>query len=257
MNTLDKSLTSNILSQKELRRYAVQITSGKIGVEGQEKLKQAKLLIIGAGGKGTVVLQQLAAMGIGTLGICDSIPVDEAELSRQFLYGNGDLGKQKAIISKQKLLEINHMVNYQLHNVCLNSENINRICEEYDILIDATDNFPARYIINDAAIQLSKPMLFGLVEGSAGMVSVFNYKNGPSFRCLFPSVPTGINNNIPGGTITQVSILSIIGAIIANEAIKVILGMDTPLSGNLLKFNGSNYSITFEPIQKNPDNFKY
>lgn len=256
MNTIDKSLTSNILSQKEIRRYAIQISSSSIGLTGQEKLKQAKILVIGAGGKGTVILQHLAAMGIGTLGISDNLLVEEAELTRQFLYGNSDLGKQKAIISKQKLIEINHMVNYQLHNVCLNADNINWICEEYDILIDATDNFPARYLINDAAIKLNKPMIFGLAEGVTGMISVFNYKNGPSLRCLFPKVPTGINNNVPGESIAEVSILSIIGAIIANETVKVILGKDTQLSGNLLKFNGSDYSFIFETIQKNPDNFK-
>ena len=148
------------------------------------------------------------------------------------------------------------MVNYQLHNVFLSTENISRICDEYDLLIDATDNFQARYLINDAAIKLNKPFLFGLADGTKGMVSVFNYKNGPSLRCLFPLEPKGMSNNGIDGAIMQVSILSIVGAIIANEAIKVILGKDTPLSGKLLKFNGSDYSFTFETIQKNPENFK-
>lgn len=254
MNTTDRTQTSNILSPKEIRRYAIQIASRSVGIVGQEKLKQAKVLIIGAGGKGTAILQNLASSGIGTLGISDNSFVEEAELSRQFLYGNGDLGKQKAIISKQKLLEINHMVEYQLHNVCLDVNNIDRICTDYDILIDATDNFPTRYLINDAAVKLNKPMLFGFVEGAMGMVSVFNYKNGPSLRCLFPKVPEGFGYESED-FMAQTSILNIVGAIIANETIKVILGMDTPLSGNLLKFYGSKYSFEFEPIQKNPENF--
>lgn len=254
MNTTDSTQTSNILSPKEIRRYAIQIASRSVGIVGQEKLKQAKVLIIGAGGKGTAILQNLASSGIGTLGISDNSFVEEAELSRQFLYGNGDLGKQKAIISKQKLLEINHMVEYQLHNVCLDVKNIDRICTDYDILIDATDNFPTRYLINDAAVKLNKPMLFGLVEGAMGMVSVLNYKNGPSLRCLFPKVPEGFSHDSED-FMAQVSILNIVGAIIANETIKVILGIDTPLSGNLLKFYGSKYSFEFEQIQKNPENF--
>lgn len=247
---------SSILTDKEIRRYALQISMTAIGQEGQEKIKQAKVLVIGAGGKGGSVLQNLATIGVGKIGICDNYPVQENELARQYLYGNKDLGKQKAIISKQKLVEINHFVDYELHNVCLNENNINLICYPYDILIDTTDNFPSRYLINDAAISLGKPLIYGEVSDGIGLVSVFNYMEGPSLRCLYP-VPVKKSEK-PGSNAfaCQVSVMSIIGSIIANETLKVILSLETVLNGNLLQFNGGNYSFSFKKIEKNQSNFK-
>jgi adenylyltransferase/sulfurtransferase len=250
-----KSL-STVLSEKEVRRYALQINMSAIGKEGQEKIKQTKVLVIGAGGKGSSVLQNLATIGVGKLGICDNYPVQENELSRQYLYGNSDLGKQKAIISKQKLQVINHLIEYELHNVCLNENNINLICYPYDILIDATDNFPARYLINDAAIHLKKPLIYGEVINGLGFTSVFNYRGGPSFRCLFPEPVKKENRAVCSGFSCQVATMSIIGSIIANETIKIILSKDTILSGNLLQFDGGSYTFTFKKINRNPDNFK-
>ena len=215
--------SSSVLSEKEMRRYALQIGMPSIGQEGQEKIKKAKVLVIGAGGKGSSVLQNLATVGVGKIGICDNYPVQENELARQYLYGNSDLGKQKAIISKQKLVEINHLVDYELHNVCLNENNINLICYPYDILIDATDNFPARYLINDAAINLGKPLIYGEVINGLGLVSVFNYKEGPSFRCLYPEPIKKSERPYATDFSCQVAVMSIIGSIIANETLKIIL----------------------------------
>lgn len=256
MNLNTANLSSEFLSQKEIRRYALQINSALIGLKGQEKLKQSKVLVVGAGGKGTTVLQSLATIGIGKIGISDNFPVEENELSRQSLYGNSDLGKQKAIISKQKLLEINHFVEYELHNVCLAESNIQPICNEYDILIDTTDNFGSRYLISDTAVALNKPMIFGMVRGTTGIVSVINYMNGPSLRCIYPDKPDILENDNDDGFACQVSLMGIIGSIVANETIKVILGVSTMLNGNLLKYNASNFSAALEKVEKNPENFK-
>jgi adenylyltransferase/sulfurtransferase len=250
-----KSGTS-VLSEKEKRRYALQISMPGIGEEGQEKIKQAKVLVIGAGGKGSSVMQNLATVGVGKIGICDNYPVQENELARQYLYGNSDLGKQKAIISRQKLLDINHLVEYELHNVCLNENNINLISYPYDVLIDATDNFPSRYIINDAAIALSKPLIYGEVANGLGYVSVFNYMGGPSFRCLYPEPAKNSDRLALSNFSCQVAVMSIIGSIIANETLKIILSQNTILNGNLLKFDGGSYSFSLEKIKKNPANFK-
>lgn len=256
MNQNTENPSSEILSQKEIRRYTLQINASTIGVKGQEKIKQSKILVVGAGGKGTSILQTLATIGIGKIGISDNYPIEESELSRQYLYGNSDLGKQKAIVSKQKLMEINHFVNYELHNVCLSETNSKTICEKYDILIDATDNFSSRYLINDTAIALNKPMIFGMVKNHFGLISVFNYMGGPSLRCLFPEKPTLNCTDNSEGFVCQVSLMGIIGSIVANEILKIILGRNTKLSGNLLKFNAVNYSVSFEKIKKNPENFK-
>lgn len=255
MNKNTVNLSSEILSAKEIRRYALQISIPSIGLKGQEKIKQAKVLVVGAGGKGTIVLQNLATIGIGKLGISDNFYVEENELSRQYLYGNSDLGKQKAIISKQKLMEINHFVDYELHNVCLSESNIKTICKNYDILIDTTDNFTSRYLISDTAILLGKPMIFGIVDNSIGMVSIFNYMNGPSLRCLFPKIPDYTIEENSNDFSCQVSLMGIIGSIIANETIRIILGASSRLSGQLLKYNANDFSIELVKINKNQKNF--
>lgn len=248
-------MESQVLSPKEIRRYNCQISLPDVGLEGQETLKKSKVLVIGSGGKGSTVLQYLAAAGIGTLGISDNYPVEENKLCRQRLYGNSDLGKQKAIISKQHLQVINHMLEYRLHNVCLSDRNIMPISEPYDLLIDATDNFPARYLINDAAISQNKPFIFGSVLNSLGMVSVFNYKGGPSLRCLYPEVPSQTEKPSLEGLMSTGIATGMIGTVMANEAIKVLLGIDTQLNGNLLNINLSNYQTKVQAIKKQEKNF--
>jgi sulfur-carrier protein adenylyltransferase/sulfurtransferase len=254
MNDKSNLPISNILSPLEIRRYAKQIVLPEIGLEGQEKIKKAKVLVIGAGVKGTAVLQNLVTSGIGILGICDYNPVQENDLCGQFLYGNGDLGKQKAIISKQKLLEINPLVNFELHNVYLTEQNIDLIIKNYDLLIDTTDNFPSRYLISDAAIRLGKPTIFGSILDSKGFVSIFNYNGGPSFKCLYPA-PLEETKNSQFGLISQVFLGSFIGSFIGNETLKVIIGAKSSLNGFLLQFDAINYSLSFKPIIKNPENF--
>jgi sulfur-carrier protein adenylyltransferase/sulfurtransferase len=249
-------MKSEILSEKEIRLYAPQIELSQIGLQGQEKIKQAKVIVIGAGGKGTSVLQHLTSLGTGHIGITDNYLVEESCLTRQRLYGNGDLGKQKAIIAKQKLQEINHLVDFRLHNVCLSDSNILNICEEYDILVDATDNFSSRYLINDAAIALNKPLVFGSIVKSEVHVSVFNYKNGPSLRCLYAASP---GKDKKSGTVINILstglLTGIAGVVMANEIVKIILGKETPLSGALFVFDINTYTSSLKPITKNAESF--
>jgi molybdopterin/thiamine biosynthesis adenylyltransferase len=256
MNNQNEKPVSAILTGQEIRRYTLQMNMSSLGIEGQEKIKQAKVLVVGAGGKGTSVLQNLTTIGVGKIGISDNFPVQEADLSRQHLYGNGDLGKQKAIVARQKLMQINHFVDFQLHNVCLSEQNINTICDQYDMLIDATDNFTARYLLNDGAIRMNKPLVHGAVFGNLGYVSVFNYKDGPSLRCAYPrpEKPDNADDSIPFSC--RVTTISVIGSVMANEALKVILGFDTPLNGNLLVFDMGNYTFRFIKVERNPENFR-
>ncbi len=248
-------MESQILNDNELRRYTCQISLESVGINGQKKLKEASVLVIGAGGKGTAVLQNLVTAGVGKIGISDNLPVEEKFLPKQRLYGNSDIGKQKAIISRQKLVELNHFVNFELHNICIDKNNILNICKEYSLLVDATDNFPSKYLINDAAIILNKPFVFGSVLNPVGMVSVFNYNQGPSLRCLFPAAPP--TDKAKGQkNIAAVGILyNIVGTIMANEVLKIILQLENIISGKLLLFNILDYTISFNKIIKNRNNF--
>lgn len=247
-------MESKILSNGEFRRYTHQIKLESIGIKGQEKIKKSKVLVIGAGGKGTAVLQSLVTAGVGKIGISDYLPVDEKSLSKQGLYGNSDIGKKKAIVSKYKLAELNHFVDFELYNIRIDKKNILDVCREYSVLVDATDNFQTKYLINDAAIILKKPLVFGSVLNTAGMVSVFNYKEGSSLRCLFPAEPPS-DKSPEQNNIAAIGILyNIVGTIMANEVLKIILQIGNVVSGKLLLFNILDYTISFNKITKNPKN---
>lgn len=249
-------MNSETLSDKESRRFTHQIKLPSVGIEGQEKLRKAKVIVIGAGSKGTTVLQNLATAGIGEIGISDNYIIEKKSLPRQRLYGDGDIGKQKAIVARQKLSEINKSVEYDLYNICIDKKNILDICSGYSVIVDATDNFPAKYLLNDAAILLGKPLVFGHVTSSNGMVSVFNHNNGPSLRCLFPDIPQENKNAKPENMVSAGIIYDITGTIMANEVIKIILNIETPLCGKLLNFNISDYTISFQEIIKNQKNLE-
>jgi adenylyltransferase/sulfurtransferase len=200
-------------------------------------------------------MQHLVAAGIGKIGISDNLPVEERDLPNQTLYGNSDLGKQKAIISKHKLGEINHFTEIELHNVYLAEKNCKQICNEYDILVDATDNLTAHHLINDTAIRLNKPVIYGSVYNSQAHISVFNYNNGPSFRCMYNQI-TEIEENSRFEGIVNIGIISgITGALMANEVLKVILGLPFTLSGKLLVFEVSAYTMNIIEISKEQGNF--
>jgi molybdopterin/thiamine biosynthesis adenylyltransferase len=242
--------SSEILSKKEIRRYNVQITNPQIGLTGQEKLKGSKVLVIGAGGKGASILQNLSLIGIGKIGICDNSFIEERDLNRQHLFGNIDLGKHKAITAKQKLQEINHLINFEVHNVFFEEKNVDFLCQNYDLLIDATDKLQAHCLISDTAIKLNKPLIYTSIIEFVGHISVFNYKDGPSFRDISPEFTKMSNSETVKGLLCQATIISVVGAIVANESIKVILGIDTQLKSNILTINALEYSFMLEPINK-------
>ena len=235
-------MKSEILSDKEIRKFDLQIHLSDVGLAGQEKIKKARILVIGAGGKGSSVLQHLVSAGVGYIGICDNYLVEESALPKQSLYGDADLGKQKTIVSRQRLLELTRMTSFELHNICLSESNISSIVGNYDILVDATDNFPSHYLLNDTSVKTGKPIVFGSVFHNSVQVSVFNYSGGPSFRNLYPSIPhySRYSNN---EKVTALHLLySIAGNFMANEILKIILGHENVLSGKVLRFCLSDYS---------------
>lgn len=229
-----------MLQIQERKRYSRQILLPEVGLSGQEKLKAAKILVIGAGGLGCPVLLYLAAAGAGTLGIVDNDAVDVTNLHRQILYSNGDVGKNKSITAAHKLAAINPFVEIHSYPVRLAEENAVEIVSGYDLVIDASDNFPTRYLVNDVCVTLDKPFVFGSILRFEGQVSVFNYQNGPTYRCLFPDAEEGDNCEEAG----VIGILpGIIGTYMTNEAIKIICGIGDILSGKLMVINALNGSV--------------
>lgn len=218
-------------------RYIRQIQLSEIGIEGQTKLKQSSVLVVGAGGLGCPVLVYLANAGVGILGICDSDLIEESNLARQILYTINDIGKNKAKCAAKKIKTFNPSIQINVHPYSLNHKNALEIVKDYDIIVDGTDNFSTRYLINDSCILKNKPMVYGGLFKFEGQISVFNYNSGPSYRCLFPNPPkimevpncneTGVLNITPG----------IIGMYQATEVLKIILNIGTPLSGKLLLIN--------------------
>jgi sulfur-carrier protein adenylyltransferase/sulfurtransferase len=225
------------MTNEELKRYARHIILSEIGLEGQQKLKQAKVLVIGAGGLGCPVLQYLTAAGIGTIGIVDFDKVDESNLQRQVLYSTEDVGKPKAQIAKEKLSKQNPYINIIAHLAQLTAANALEIVSLYDIVVDGSDNFATRYLVNDACVILNKTLVFGSIFKFDGQVSVFNYKDGPTYRCLYPEPPA--DGEVPNcAEIGVIGVLpGIIGTLQANEVIKIIVGVGEVLSGKLLVFN--------------------
>ncbi len=205
-----------------------------MGLAGQVKLKAARVLVIGAGGLGCPVLQYLTAAGVGHIGIVDNDTVDETNLHRQILYHAGDIGQNKAETAAKKLAVMNPYVKLLPIPVRLDAENAQQIIQNYDLVIDGSDNFPTRYVTNDACVATNKPLIFGSILRFEGQVSVFNYKNGPTYRCLFPEADEGDNCEMAG---VMGVLPGIIGSYMANEAIKVICEIGETLSGKLLIIN--------------------
>lgn len=223
-----------MFEKQELQRYSRQIMLPEFGTTGQHKLKQAKVLMIGAGGLGCPVLQYLAAAGVGTIGIVDDDVVDVTNLHRQILYNLNDVGKNKALVAKEKLQMINPHVHPIAHQDRLTVDNGHDIFKQYDLVIDGSDNFPTRYLVNDVCVALKKTLVFGSIFKFEAQVSVFNYKDGPSYIDLFPEMPEP--NEMPNcAEIGVIGVLpGMVGMFMANEAIKVIGGMGEVLSGKLL-----------------------
>ncbi len=223
-----------MLSNTEKQQYNRHIILDEIGVSGQEKLKAAKVLVIGAGGLGCPILQYLTAAGVGTIGIVDDDVVDMSNLQRQVLYTVADVGASKAQTAATKLSQLNPFVFFKVYTERLNTENAIELFEAYDIVVDGSDNFPTRYLVNDACVLTDTPLVFGSIFKFQGQVSVLNYQGGPTYRCLFPDPPApdavpncsdiGVLGVLPG----------IIGSLQANEVLKMITGIGTVLKGKLL-----------------------
>ena len=248
-------MSEQILSKQELSRYIRHIALEEIGKEGQEKLKKTSVLVVGAGGLGAPVLQYLAAAGIGTLGIGDNDLITENNLPRQVLYTKKDVGMQKAIVARSKLMDYNPYSTFNIHNILFTDERVLKIIENYDIVVDCTDNLPARYLLNDACIILKKPLVHAALYKYQGQVSVFNYNSGPSYRCLYPYPPRSekILNSANIGIMG--ALVGIVGSVQAAEVIKMVTGLGEVLSGRVFVYDMlSSSSYTFN-ITRNDENF--
>ncbi len=236
------------------QRYIRQTTLDGFGWKGQQKLAQGKVLVVGAGGLGVPVLTYLNAMGVGTLGIVDNDTVALTNLHRQVLYGNKDIGSLKVHTAKRRLEQQNPSTKINLYPTFLNKDNALGIIADYDVVVDASDNFPTRYLINDACVLLNKPLVYGALHGFEGQVSVFNHEGGPTYRCLFPTMPKA--NEVPD--CNENGVLGIVPGIIGNlqalETVKVLANVGSVLSGKLLLFDGLNQAyqkIHFTLVQEN------
>jgi molybdopterin/thiamine biosynthesis adenylyltransferase/rhodanese-related sulfurtransferase len=226
-----------MLDKEEFKRYTRQIMLPLFGTTGQEHLKAAKVLVVGAGGLGCPVLQYLTAAGVGNMGIADDDVVDISNLHRQILYTSADVGNSKAHTARQKLQLLNPHVTLTSFNDRITLQNAEELIKEYDFVIDGSDNFTTRYVVNDACVKLGKPLVFGSVFKFEGNVSVFNLAGGPNYRDIFPTMP--MDTDVPN--CAEIGVLGvlpgIIGLYMANEAIKIICGIGEILSGKLLTIN--------------------
>ncbi|WP_316789033.1 HesA/MoeB/ThiF family protein [Pedobacter frigoris] len=220
-----------------MKRYDRQIRLTEVGIEGQLKLQQSSVLVIGAGGLGCPALLYIVGAGIGHIGIIDDDVVDETNLHRQVLYHMADIGKSKAIAAAEKLQLLNPYVNFKAYPHRLTAENATELLRQYDIIVDGSDNFATRYLVNDTCVVLNRVLVFGSIFQFEGQVSVFNYQNGPDYRSLYPEPPASedVPNCAESGVIGPLP--GIVGSIMANEVIKIVCGFGEVLSGKLLTFN--------------------
>ena len=240
------------LSHSEILRYSRHLLIPEVGLEGQRKLKSASILVIGTGGLGSPVALYLAAAGVGRIGLVDYDVVDFSNLQRQVIHGTSGLGSLKVESARQRMLDLNPDIQVDVYNEPFTSENAMRIAQEYDILIDGTDNFPTRYLVNDVCVLLGKANVYGSIFRFDGQVSVFDAKQGPCYRCLFPEPPPpGLVPSCAEGGVLGV-LPGTIGTLQATEALKLILGIGEPLIGRLMLYNALDMSFEFVKLRKNP-----
>lgn len=244
---------NTILTKDEMTRYSRQIRLTEVGKEGQKKIKGTSVLVVGAGALGCPVLQYLTVAGIGTLGIVDNDWVDESNLNRQVLYSLKDIGKPKPLAAKERLKLLNPGVTFKIHFIRLDKVSALKVISQYDIVVDCTDNFASRYLINDTCVILNKPLVYGAIHKFSGQVMVLNYNDGPTLRCIYPEPPNplevpsceefGVIGSVPG----------LIGSLQATEVIKIILGLDGVLSGKLFMIDTLNFKTLVTSFERNPD----
>ncbi len=241
------------LSNEEILRYSRHLIMPEVAMEGQLKLKQARVLLVGAGGLGAPLGLYLAAAGIGRIGLVDFDVVDFTNLQRQVIHGTRDVGRKKLDSAADRMLDINPNIQLDRHEIALTSENALEIIKEYDIVVDGTDNFPTRYLVNDACVLLGKPNVYGSIFRFEGQATVFAYDSGPCYRCLYPEPPPpGLVPSCAEGGVLGI-LPGTIGVIQATETVKLILGRGEPLVGRLLLYDALSMRFRELKLRKNPE----
>ena len=241
------------LTVDEVRRYSRHLIIPDVGMTGQKRLKNARVLCVGAGGLGSPALMYLAAAGVGTLGIVEFDVVDESNLQRQIIHRQRDIGRSKAQSARDAVLEINPLVDVVVHEVRLDSSNVMEIFAQYYLIVDGTDNFATRYLVNDAAVLLGKPYVWGSIYRFDGQASVFWAEHGPCYRCLYPEPPPpGMVPSCAEGGVLGVLCASI-GSIQVNEAIKLLAGIGDPLVGRLMIYDALEMTYRQVKVRKDPE----
>ncbi len=241
------------LSHDEIRRYSRHLIMPEVGIQGQRKLKAASVLLIGTGGLGSPLALYLAAAGIGRIGLVDYDVVDETNLQRQVIHYTSDVGKSKLDSAAAKMSDMNPYLVIEKHNTPLTSENALELLADYDVIIDGTDNFPTRYLVNDACVILGKPNVYGSIFRFDGQLTVFDARRGPCYRCLFPEPPPpGLVPSCAEGGVLGI-LPGTIGTLQATEAIKLILGIGEPLIGRMILYDALNMTFDTIKVRKNPN----
>ncbi len=241
------------LTVDEVRRYSRHLIIPDVAMDGQKRLKNAKVLCVGAGGLGSPALMYLAAAGVGTLGVIEFDTVDESNLQRQIIHGQSDIGRSKAQSARDSVREINPYVNVVLHEERLDSENVMEIFTQYDLIVDGTDNFATRYLVNDACVLLNKPYVWGSIYRFDGQAAVFWSEYGPCYRCLYPEPPPpGMVPSCAEGGVLGV-LCGSVGAIQVTEAIKLLTGIGEPLVGRLMIYDALEMSYRTVKVRKDPE----
>jgi len=244
--------TLSELTNEEIRRYSRHLIMPEVGIEGQKKLKAASVLLIGTGGLGSPLALYLAAAGIGRIGLVDYDVVDETNLQRQVIHGQTSVGVLKIDSAEKRMKDINPFLQVDKYNVPLTSENALELFAPYDVIIDGTDNFPTRYLVNDACVKLGKPNVYGSIFRFEGQLSVFYAKEGPCYRCMFPTPPPpGLVPSCAEGGVLGI-LPGTIGTLQATEAIKLILGIGEPMVGRMLLYDALEMSFTKLKVRKDP-----
>ncbi|MDQ5810011.1 MAG: molybdopterin-synthase adenylyltransferase MoeB, partial [Actinomycetota bacterium] len=240
------------LSNEEIARYSRHLIMPEVALDGQKKLKKARVLTIGAGGLGSPLAMYLAAAGIGTIGIVDFDVVDESNLQRQIIHGTSDLGRPKMESARDRIQDINPNVKVEAFEEALTSENALEIFEDFDVIVDGTDNFPTRYLVNDASVLTGKPNVYGSIFRFEGQASVFYAEEGPCYRCLYPEPPPpGLVPSCAEGGVLGI-LPGAIGTIQATETVKLILGIGEPLIGRLLLYDALSMRFREMKLRKDP-----
>src|SRR3989338_5285108 len=241
------------LTNEQIQRYSRHLIMPEVGVDGQEKLLKARILLIGAGGLGSPLGLYLSAAGVGTLGLVDFDLVDFSNLQRQIIHRTEDVGRPKVESAKERILSINPETKVNIYTEKLTSENIMKIIENYDVVIDGTDNFPTRYLVNDACMLTKKPLIYGSIFRFDGQATVFKTPEGPCYRCFYPEPPPpGMVPSCAEGGVLGI-LPGITGVIQATEAIKLAMGRGDPLIGRLMLFNAMEMRFREVKLQKDPD----